>query len=146
MNKSNSVKQLIRFITTGTLAVTTDSICYYLLSALLSISLAKSISFLLGTCVAYIFNKFWTFEKKHFSSKELFKFLLLYSLTLGANVITNKSVLFILEEQFIFAFFIATGVSTVLNFIGQKWWVFRSDVTNDSRPMLQRGEKYTINS
>ena len=85
---------------------------------------AKAISFLLGTVVAFVINKYWTFEKHEKSYKEMLQFGILYSTTLGANVLTNKIVLSKTEIVFL-AFIIATGVSTVLNFIGQKWWVFR---------------------
>jgi putative flippase GtrA len=90
----------------------------------LSHDVAKAISFFLGTIVAFIINKYWTFEKHEKSYKEIVQFTILYSLTLGANVITNKFVL-IQIDSILFAFLVATGVSTVLNFLGQKFWVFK---------------------
>ena len=117
-------KELKRFLVAGISAVGTDLITYYLLLNLFSTDVAKGISFLLGTVVAFIINKYWTFEKHEKSYVEIVKFGLLYSLTLGANVMTNKIVLDMFHITLV-AFLIATGVSTVLNFIGQKWWVFR---------------------
>jgi len=117
-------KELKRFLVAGISAVGTDLATYYLLLNFLDTDMAKAISFLLGTIVAFIINKYWTFEKHDKSYKEIVKFGLLYSSTLGANVITNKIVLDIFSITLI-AFLIATGVSTVLNFIGQKWWVFK---------------------
>ena len=111
-------KELQRFLVAGISAVGTDLITYYILLNFLSADIAKAISFLLGTVVAFVINKYWTFEK------EMLQFGILYSITLGANVMTNKIVLDSTEILFL-AFLIATGVSTVLNFIGQKWWVFR---------------------
>ena len=90
----------------------------------LSHDLAKAISFLLGTTVAFIINKYWTFEKYDKSYKEVVQFTILYTLTLGANVITNKFIL-VQMDSILFAFLVATGVSTVLNFLGQKFWVFK---------------------
>jgi putative flippase GtrA len=117
-------KELKRFLLAGLSAVGTDSVAYYVLLNFLSLDIAKAISFLCGTIVAFIINKFWTFEKHEKSYKEVITFILLYSATLGANVLTN---MFVLEKtNLVFlAFLVATGVSTVLNFIGQKWWVFR---------------------
>jgi len=117
-------KELKRFLVAGLSAVGTDLASYYLLLNFLSHDVAKGISFLLGTIVAYIINKYWTFEKHEKSYKEILKFGILYSVTLGANVMTNK-IVFEMTEIVFLSFFIATGVSTVLNFIGQKWWVFK---------------------
>lgn len=117
-------KELKRFLVAGLSAVGTDLASYYILLDFLSHDVAKGISFLLGTVVAYIINKYWTFEKHEKSYTEILKFAVLYSVTLGANVMTNKIVLEMTEIVFL-AFLVATGVSTVLNFIGQKWWVFK---------------------
>jgi len=117
-------KELKRFLVAGISAVGTDLATYYILLNFFNTDIAKTISFLLGTIVAFIINKYWTFEKHEKSYKEIVKFGLLYSATLGANVMTNKIVLDIFSIT-ILSFLIATGVSTVLNFIGQKWWVFR---------------------
>ncbi|ARU49515.1 GtrA family protein [Sulfurospirillum diekertiae] len=117
-------KELKRFLVAGLSAVGTDLVSYYLLLSFLSHDVAKGISFLLGTVVAYIINKYWTFEKHEKSYKEVVKFSILYSVTFGANVMTNKMVLEMTTIVFL-AFLVATGVSTILNFIGQKWWVFK---------------------
>ncbi|MEA2020026.1 MAG: GtrA family protein [Campylobacterota bacterium] len=117
-------KELKRFLVAGLSAVGTDLVTYYILLSFLSHDIAKAISFLLGTIVAFVINKYWTFEKQEKSYKEIFQFGILYSATLGANVLTNKIVLNNTEIVFV-AFLIATGVSTVLNFIGQKFWVFK---------------------
>jgi len=118
-------KELKRFFFAGIAAVSTDCGTYYLLINIFNYSTSKIISFILGTIVAYILNKYWTFERYEKSFAEIVKFTLLYSATLVANVLTNKFVLDISGNTVFLAFLSATGVSTVLNFIGQKWWVFR---------------------
>jgi putative flippase GtrA len=117
-------KELKRFLVAGISAVGTDLSTYYLLLNFLDTNISKAISFLLGTIVAFIINKYWTFEKCEKSYKEIVKFGILYSFTLSANVMTNKIILDMFSITLV-AFLIATGVSTVLNFIGQKWWVFK---------------------
>ena len=117
-------KELKRFLVAGLSAVGTDLVTYYILLNFLPHDIAKAVSFLLGTVVAFVINKYWTFEKHEKSYKEIVKFGVLYSLTLGANVMTNKMILEYTSLVFL-AFLVATGVSTVLNFIGQKWWVFK---------------------
>lgn len=121
---SKTKKELKRFLVAGLSAVGTDLGFYYLLLNFLDSSIAKGISFLTGTIVAFIINKYWTFEKKEKSYIEIIRFAILYSITLGVNVLTNKLVL---DNSgiVILSFIIATGVSTVLNFIGQKFWVFK---------------------
>ena len=117
-------KELKRFLVAGICAVTIDLITYYLLLDFLSHDIAKAISFVLGTIFAFLINKYWTFEKHKKSYKEVFQFGVLYIVTLGLNVLTNKMVIDNTQMVFL-AFLMATGASTVLNFIGQKWWVFR---------------------
>ena len=98
--------------------------CYFIIINFLNYDVSKTISFILGTVVAFIINKYWTFEKYEKSFKQIFHFSILYISTLFANIFTNRLILEITEFVF-FAFIFATTVSTVLNFIGQKWWVFR---------------------
>ena len=117
-------KELERFLVAGLSAVGTDLVMYYILLNFMPHDISKAVSFLLGTVVAFVINKYWTFEKHEKSYKEILKFGILYSLTLGANVMTNKMILEYTSLVFL-AFLVATGVSTVLNFIGQKWWVFK---------------------
>lgn len=136
---TNSTKQqLLRFIIAGCCAVGTDCLLYYILSQYINFSIAKGISFLVGTIAAYILNKYYTFEQTTKSKKEIIKFFILYLSTLIANVGVNKLSFIILpcilkfilntnEYKIVklFAFLCATGTSTILNFIGQKFWVFK---------------------
>ena len=117
-------KELKRFLVAGLSAVGTDLVMYYILLNFMPHDISKAVSFLLGTVVAFVINKYWTFEKHEKSYKEMLKFGMLYSVTLGANVLTNKIVIDITQIVFL-AFLVATGVSTVLNFLGQKFWVFK---------------------
>jgi putative flippase GtrA len=121
---SKIMKVLKRFLVAGFSAVGTDLVMYYILLNFLNTVTSKAISFLLGTIVAFIINKYWTFEKHEKSVKEIVKFGILYSCTLGVNVLTNKIVIDNTSIVFL-AFLVATGVSTVLNFLGQKFWVFK---------------------
>lgn len=88
--------------------------------------MAKACSFLAGSLVAYVINKYWTFEQGGASHADVLKFGVLYASTLGANVAVNKLSLTVLPGVYALAFLAATGTSTVLNFIGQKYWVFKA--------------------
>lgn len=123
-NSSTLRGQMLRYIVTGFFTVAIDFTLYYLLSHFISHSLAKGISFLSGTIFAYTVNKYWTFKKTQKSYKEMFSFLLLYSITLAINVAVNFVVLN-MSGNILIAFLMATGVSTVLNFLGQKLVIFK---------------------
>ena len=69
-----SKKELKRFLIAGSGAVLTDFVTYYLMLNFLSHNIAKTISFLLGTVVAFILNKYWTFENKKKALNKLFIF------------------------------------------------------------------------
>ena len=118
------MKQIQRFIFAGLSAVFTDLIGYITLLNFLNHDFAKTISFILGSIVAFIINKYWTFERHLRSLNEIIKFILLYGTTLGLNIFTNRFSLDLTDMIFL-SFLIATGLSTVVNFIGQKFWVFR---------------------
>ncbi len=116
-------RQINKFFFAGLIAVATDMFVYYLLLNIFNPEISKGISFVVGSGVAYALNKYWTFEKPDKSFREILRFIILYGTTLGLNVMTNKIILDY-TEIVIISFLIATGVSTILNFIGQKWWVF----------------------
>ncbi len=118
-------KEIRRFLVAGFSAVGTDLTVYYLLLNFLNHTPAKAISFISGTVVAYVLNKFWTFEQKRRSYSEILRFAMLYMTTLGANIAVNKAILVGSPHWVFSAFLAATGMSTILNFIGQKWWVFK---------------------
>jgi putative flippase GtrA len=119
-------KELILFLFAGCSAVLTDSLVYYLLFNNLGHNYSKGVSFISGSFVAFILNKFFTFKKHTLSSVEILKFCLLYLFTLFVNVTINAFVLKLEQKQLFVAFLVATGFSTVLNYIGQKFWVFKS--------------------
>ena len=120
-------RELSRFLVAGISAVATDMGTYFLLLNILNPAPAKALSFLCGTVVAYVINKYWTFEVSRRSYSEMCRFSLLYLSTLVANVGVNKLTLNVLPQMILVAFLAATATSTILNFIGQKWWVFRKD-------------------
>ena len=119
-------KEILRFLVGGGSAVLTDFITYRLFVYLgLDISISKAISYVLGAAVGFLINKYWTFESKKFRPSEIVKYIVLYACSAFINAASNKLVLQITGIT-LFAFLVATGISTVINFIGQKFFVFRS--------------------
>lgn len=117
-------KELLRFLVGGGSAVVTDYIVYRMLLYFgIDMSVSKAVSYVSGAAIGFVINKLWTFESKGFSKMEIVRYIMLYAVSACANAGVNKLVMFIVNIQ-IFAFLCATGVSTVLNFIGQKFFVF----------------------
>lgn len=117
--------ELGRFLGAGVSAVATDCTVYYLLLNWFPHAPAKAASFIAGSLVAYLLNKFWTFARHTRSYAEAARFACLYLCTLGANTAVNELALRLLPGLTFFAFLCATGTSTVLNYLGMKFWVFR---------------------
>jgi len=117
------MRQINCFIVSGCTAVTTDLASYQLLLTICPVGVAKGISFLCGTLIAYLLNKYWTFQRDTRSWPELVCFLMLYTGTLCLNVTIHHLSLQYLPG--LIAFLAATATSTVVNFLGQKFWVFK---------------------
>jgi putative flippase GtrA len=114
------------FLLFGCTAVVVDFLCYHFFLLFLSHSPAKALSFFAGSIVSYTGNKYFTFTSDKLAKHALPQFYTLYLISLTANVLVNKVVLSIFPTYILFAFLCATGVSTIISFIGQKWWVFKS--------------------
>lgn len=139
-----SKKQLIKFTLIGIFAVMIDLNFYYtFLNVLPETSfffitkeeISKAMSFLCGMTFSYFLNKFWTWKKKDRSKRRVAKFTLIYGISLLLNVTVNAVFIFLLHNfknlidlpnKYFIAFIGATGVSAILNFAGQKFWVFKT--------------------
>lgn len=122
--------EIVRYIISGMSAVFTDFLSYILLYELLNVnaSISKGTSYILGAFLAFIINKLWTFEtaKSHKTHVALMKFIILYGFSFTLNIVINAVVLD-LTSITLFAFTLATGTSIVVNYLGQKFWVFKKN-------------------
>lgn len=121
-------KEAIIFLIVGLLTVAIDFLSY---QALLFVELwrpaSKALGFIAGTLFSYFANRYWTFGHKGDSLSGAKKFVLLYAVTLLANVLINQIVLGMmtgLVNASALAFIVATGFSAILNFLGMKYYVF----------------------
>ncbi len=123
--KQIKMKELLRFLVGGGSAVIVDFVVYRILVYIgIDMSVSKAISYVAGAAVGFVINKFWTFECKQLSLKEVFRYIILYACSALANTAVNAVVMCVLPVT-LFAFLCATGVSTIINFFGQKFFVFR---------------------
>jgi putative flippase GtrA len=118
------------FLVVGILSVLIDfsvyQVCLY--TGLLNIDTSKGIGFLLGAIFSYVANRNWTFQYTLNSLLVKWRFILLYLITLGLNVVVNSLVLKINVDNYFtnyIAFILATGLSAISNFFGMKFFVFK---------------------
>lgn len=121
--------QLVRFVLTGAGSAVLD----YGLTMLLqygfdaSFGVAKAAGFLLGTTVAYLINRRWTFRAEP-SAARFIAVVVLYAITFGVNVglyswLSHAWPVTVLYSAA--AFVVAQGVATVINFVVQRAVIFK---------------------
>lgn len=117
-----------RFLLVGVVTVCVDYTVYQLGMKLgLEINFAKGVGFICGAIFAYITNRFWTFMERKVGSGSVWRFGIVYGINLALNVLINSFLfdIFYLHKARVFgAFFIATVISAILNFLGMKFYVF----------------------
>ncbi len=148
MISSKTYIALTKFGIVGGLSFLIDISLYYLLSQFLPTAVAQSLGIVVATYVNYQLNKHWTWGQKDSSKGRLAKYLLLYLVSGLTNVATNEFLLHMLPDaelaanlvvpntnnimKHIFSVKIdkiaavlgATIMGMVINFLGQKLWVF----------------------
>ncbi|MBR4656117.1 MAG: GtrA family protein [Oscillospiraceae bacterium] len=125
MRERFDLREILRFLVGGGSAVLTDFAVYQLLmSVRAGIDLSKGVSYVLGASVGFVINKFWTFRSKRFHITEIGKYVVLYAFSALVNTGVNRLVLAWWGIKLI-AFLLATAASTVINFLGQKYIVFK---------------------
>jgi len=126
------IKQELKvFLVVGVLTVLVDFCTYRLILWLLqsNVSIAKGVSFFVGTVFAYWANRRFTFKVQKPMRGDVVRFALVYLISLGLNVGINTLVLHGVgrtQITLLIAFVLATGVSAAFNFIGMKWFAFRT--------------------
>jgi putative flippase GtrA len=119
-------RQFLSYSMIGIISLLIDLIVYILLSEvfLISKSLSKIISFILASINSFLGNKIFTFKLISYNFREPMKFIILYSISLIANSSTHDFFLNVFDG--FLPFIIASIVSVIINFSGQKLWVFKN--------------------
>jgi putative flippase GtrA len=126
-NTDKAIKQIVKFVIVGIPVVSVDFLTYYVFVSFLPHYIARTIAYIFGSTTSYILNKLYTFEQKQKSFNEMIRFYALYFFTLLATVVVNGFLLSVLfPGKIILAYSLSTLMGIILNFIGQKFFVFRS--------------------
>ena len=148
--KKESIKQALKFGTVGVLNTLVDYIVFYIM--LDAIHLDKTVSQIIATAVAmcgsYIINKHWTFGEHAKSKKrQIVKFVITNLIAMSCTImfmsffhdvlhihnwangiLKSVGVGFRLEGNLgvMFCKIVASVVSMAVNFVGNKFWVFKN--------------------
>jgi putative flippase GtrA len=96
--------------------------------------LAKGVGYCAGMVFGFFGNKLWTFRSSGAAKQEPFSYVLVYAFSLLVNITTNQAALYfgqgVLDQSLngFVAFLVATGLTTVLNFLGLRFIAFRAGV------------------
>lgn len=119
---------MIKFGIVGVSNTIIDFVVFYLLSFVILEYLAKGISFALSVINSFIWNRWWTFQKKGKATKiEMAKFLAVNLLTLCINLVFYWIWRDLLGLGKIWSFILTAPFVTLTNYILNRFWVFTKE-------------------
>jgi len=116
---------LLKFVVSGCLATLMDALVYSLLFSYFGSSISKACGFLAGSSTAFVLGRVFTFQSRGKVLNQIKRFGLVYACTLCANVVVHEILYNVNPDSGWIPFLGATAVSTVLNYLGQKYFVFK---------------------
>ena len=121
-----TLKEVGRFLIVGAFSVVIDAGAYwtFIHSDHLEPENAKRLSFVLGALFAFFANRSFTFRVEEKNIYQPTFFVILYFISFIANTVSHDFVYNVSAHAPV-AFLVATAVSTILNYLGQKFYVFR---------------------
>lgn len=120
-----------KFLITGGSVTLIDYILYMLLSNIIFFTGAKAISMLTASLFSYFLNKIWTFKNTEKSTfKYFFKYYIAFILNIGTNLSINH-IVFLKTGQKTIAFIIATFIAMCVNYLLQRFFVFKTEKENN---------------
>jgi putative flippase GtrA len=128
------MRQFVKFNLVGLLNTALDFAVFALLTWLgVYYIMAQCISYGVGMLNSYTLNKYWTFAQKgRLEPKQAIRFTVLnlgsLLLSLGLLALLKDH----LEQKVLIAKLLTTLATTLVNFVGSKLWVFRTNETKYS--------------
>ena len=149
MNERKSVMQLIRFGLVGICNTAVDYGIFYILISFVHLhkGVAQMIATAIAMCGSFLINRYWTFHKTgHSTAGEIVRFVLTNAVAMLVTIVFThlfydilhaeravNNVLFILDISYVlegnmavmFCKLLSNVFSVAVNFIGNKFWVFK---------------------
>ena len=107
--------------------------------------IASAANYIMGSICSFFLNKYFTFQAKNFNKKEVIKFIIciLFCYSIGYGV-ARPIIRLIFQQanlslQDNLAMIFGSGIFTVLNFFGQKFFVFTKKeqiITNEQNEVF----------
>ena len=125
--KYKNLFEIYRFLIVGICSVLIDFIFYYffIYINLFDPDNSKRISFIIGAIFAFYANRSYVFKVIDKKIIQYFSFAFLYFASFSLNSIVHDFVL-LKSEILLVSFLVATMVSTIINFCGQKFIIFKN--------------------
>lgn len=118
-------KKFGRFLVTGGSATLIDFVIYMLLRTHIGSGWGKFVSMLCANVFSFIMNKRWTFSvDEKTNTWMVVKYVIVQGLNIAVNVGVNQLSLK-LTNMVVLSFVIATGCAMIVNYVGQKLFVFK---------------------
>ncbi|MBP7282760.1 MAG: GtrA family protein [Leptospiraceae bacterium] len=132
MNK-DLLNRFIKFLVVGGICTIINYIIFYVLFNYFGVQylLSSAIGYTSGLVIGYYVNKFWTYQVERDSQeKYMFKYLFVYLASLGASTLFLKFLVEFLNLNPVLANIFAIGLSTITNFVGTNFLVFKNKKAN----------------
>ena len=120
-------KQFLKFVVIGVLSTTVNYSIFYILYQSLSVYYMKasSMGFIVGVLAGYRLNKSWTFCIKEKTKDYIYKYFIVYFISLILGLGLLKFFVTVLGIVPKLATFLMIGFTTCTNFLGTKFLVFK---------------------
>lgn len=120
------MRQLVRFNLVGVLNTAVDFSLFFLLSRFsMPYLLAQICSYSCGIANSYVCNKYWTFGVTGSNPGEMVKFATLNLLALALSVLLVFLCHSLLQMRLVPAKIVATLLTMLISFFGNRLWVFK---------------------
>ena len=119
--------QFFKFVTVGILSTPLNYFCFYVLFSFFSLNymLSSATGYLFGVFVGFIFNKGWTFQYQIITVKEPLQYITVYTFSLLLGLALLRLLVSKLNIPPEIANVATIALTTITNFSGLKFWVFR---------------------
>lgn len=120
--------KFIKFLFVGGSSTLLDFFIYLSLSNFIAISLSKCFSMIVSCTYSFFLNKSWTFnDKQKINTKQIISYIIVQVINIVTNVTINQMG-YIITNNKLLAYIVATGISMIVNYLLQKNIIFKENL------------------